>query len=113
MHRQTPNSAKRSTKEDYNLQVKLAEFYGCQGACFLLDIHSKRGIPMNEIILGRHLDKLIRRRGQIVMTLHHLAAEPKQVEQNTEWLDQAAYESKVNLLDGLERLVCHGIWPDR
>jgi RNA polymerase-binding transcription factor DksA len=56
---------------------------------------------MNEIILGRPLDKLIRRRGQIVMTLHHLAAEQKQVEQNTDWLDQAAYESRVNLLDGL------------
>jgi hypothetical protein len=39
------NSAKRSTKEDYNLQVKLAEFYGCQEACFLLDIQRKRGHP--------------------------------------------------------------------
>ena len=51
---------------------------------------------MNEIIVGRHLDKLIRRRGQIVMTLHHLANE-----QNTDWLDQAAYESRVKLLDRL------------
>jgi RNA polymerase-binding transcription factor DksA len=56
---------------------------------------------MNEIILGSHLDKLIRRRGQIVMTLRHLADEQKQVEQNTDWLDQAAYESRVNLLDRL------------
>jgi hypothetical protein len=67
---------------------------------------------MNEIILGCHLDKLIRRRGQIVMTLRHLANEQKQVEQNTDWLDQATYESRVNLLS-LERLVCHGNWPDR
>jgi len=57
---------------------------------------------MNEIIVGRHLDKLIRRRGQIVMTLRHLANEEKQVEQNTDWLDQATYESRVNLL--LDRL---------
>ncbi len=56
---------------------------------------------MNEIVLGHHLDKLIRRRGQDRVTLHHLAAEQKQVEQNTDWLDQAAYESRVNLLDGL------------
>jgi hypothetical protein len=74
---------------------------------------ARGAIPMNEIVLGHHLDKLIRRRGQIVMTLHYLAAEQKQVEQNTDWLDQAAYESKVNLLDGLKRLVCHGNWPDR
>jgi len=63
---------------------------------------------MNEIIVGRHLDKLIRRRGQIVMTLHHLANE-----QNTDWLDQAAYESRVKPARSLERLVCHGNWPDR
>jgi RNA polymerase-binding transcription factor DksA len=36
-----------------------------------------------------------------VMTLRHLANEQKQVEQNTDWLDQAAYESRVNLLDRL------------
>jgi RNA polymerase-binding transcription factor DksA len=35
------------------------------------------------------------------MTLRHLASEQKQVEQNTDWLDQAAYESRVNLLDRL------------
>ena len=68
---------------------------------------------MNEIILGRHLDKLISRRGQIVMTLRHLANEQKQVEQNTDWLDQAAYESRVKPARSLERLVCHGNWPDR
>jgi RNA polymerase-binding protein DksA len=56
---------------------------------------------MNEIIAGRHLDKLIKRRGQVVMTLRHLANEQKQVEQNTDWLDQAAHESRVNLLDRL------------
>lgn len=56
---------------------------------------------MNEITTGHYLDKLIRRRGQIVMTLRHLANEQKQVEQNTDWLDQSAYESRVNLLDRL------------
>lgn len=56
---------------------------------------------MNEIITGRQLDKLSKRRGQIVMTLRHLANEQTQVEQNTDWLDQAAYENRVNLLDRL------------
>jgi RNA polymerase-binding transcription factor DksA len=56
---------------------------------------------MKEVIKGRHLDKLIRRRNQIVITLEHLANEKKQVEQNTDWLDRAAYESRANLLDRL------------
>lgn len=56
---------------------------------------------MNEITTGGHLDKLIRRRSQIVMTLRHLANEQRQVEQNTDWLDRAAYEGRVNLLDRL------------
>jgi RNA polymerase-binding transcription factor DksA len=56
---------------------------------------------VNAIVTGRHLDKLIRRRGQIVMTLRHLENEQQQVEQNTDWLDQVAYESRVDLLDRL------------
>jgi hypothetical protein len=56
---------------------------------------------MDEIVTGRHLDKLIRLRGQIVMTLRHLEIEQEQVEQNTDWLDQAAYENRVNFLDRL------------
>ncbi len=59
------------------------------------------GIPMSEMITGRYLDKLTKRRGQIMMTLRHLANEQRQVEQNTDWLDRAAYESRVNLLDRL------------
>jgi RNA polymerase-binding transcription factor DksA len=82
---------------------------------------------MNEIVTGSHLDELIRRRGQIVMTLRYLENEQRQVEQNTDWLDQAAYKSRVNLLDGLsdwyateigqidkaiERIECnrYGLW---
>lgn len=56
---------------------------------------------MNELRIGRQLDKLTKRRSQIVMTLRHLANEQKQVEQNTDWLDRAAYENRVNLLDRL------------
>lgn len=56
---------------------------------------------MDEIRTGRYVDKLRKRREQIVMTLSHLAKEQAEVEQNTDWLDQAAYESRVQLLDRL------------
>jgi DnaK suppressor protein len=56
---------------------------------------------MDEITAGRHFDKLTKRREQVVMTLQHIAHERRQVEQNTDWLDQAAYKSRVNLLDRL------------
>jgi RNA polymerase-binding transcription factor DksA len=50
---------------------------------------------------GRHFDQLRKRREQLVMTLQHIGREQDQVEQNTDWLDQAAYQSRVNLLDRL------------
>ena len=56
---------------------------------------------MDEIRVGRHVDQLRKRREQIVMTLQHIGREQEQVEHNTDWLDQAAYESRVNLLDRL------------
>ncbi|MDH3444185.1 MAG: hypothetical protein OEN50_09710 [Deltaproteobacteria bacterium] len=56
---------------------------------------------MDEIRIGKHRDQLIRRREKIVMTLRHLAKEQAEVERNTDWLDQAAYESRVQLLDRL------------
>jgi RNA polymerase-binding transcription factor DksA len=57
---------------------------------------------MKEVVKGQHWDKLIRRRNQIVMTIQHLANEQKQVEQNTDWLDRAAYENRSDLLDRLK-----------
>ena len=56
---------------------------------------------MDEIRTGKYADKLRKRREQIVMTLSHLAREQVEVERNTDWLDQAAYESRVRLLDRL------------
>ena len=56
---------------------------------------------MDEIRVGRHVDQLRKRREQVVMTLQHIDREQEQVEHNTDWLDQAAYESRVNLLDRL------------
>ena len=56
---------------------------------------------MDEIRTGKHLDRLTMRRKQLMSTLQHLDKEQEQVERNTDWLDQAAYESRVALLDRL------------
>ena len=56
---------------------------------------------MEEVRIGRHMDQLRKRREQLHMTLQHIGREQDQVEQNTDWLDQAAYQSRVNLLDRL------------
>lgn len=56
---------------------------------------------MDEIKVGQHLDKLTKRRDQVTMTLRHIVKEQRQAEQNTDWLDQAAYESRIELLDRL------------
>jgi RNA polymerase-binding transcription factor DksA len=57
------------------------------------------GMVMDTIKIGRHVDQLRNRREQVVMTLRHLEKEHTEVERNTDWLDQAAYESRVHFLD--------------
>jgi len=47
------------------------------------------------------IDHLRNRREHVAMTLRHLHREYEQVEGNTEWLDQAAYENRTALLDRL------------
>jgi RNA polymerase-binding protein DksA len=56
---------------------------------------------MNTIKTGQHRDRLQKRRDQVVMTLDYLGKEQEEVEQNSDWLDQAAFASRVNLLDRL------------
>jgi RNA polymerase-binding protein DksA len=56
---------------------------------------------MNELTTLGFLDRLLRRREVIVRTLQHLEKERRQVDENDDWLDQAAYESRVALLDNL------------
>ena len=56
---------------------------------------------IDEIRAGKHFDQLRKRREQLLMTLQHIGREQDQVEQNTDWLDQAAYESRAKLLDSL------------
>jgi RNA polymerase-binding transcription factor DksA len=81
-------------------QARQCQFGLSQGTLFARLLDSGRRSTVNAMT-GREFDKLNRRREQIVMTLRHLEREQKQVEQNTDWLDQAAYKSRVDLLDRL------------
>jgi len=56
---------------------------------------------MEAITVDTNTDRLAKRREHLVMTLRHLDREHEQVEQNTDWLDQAAYENRTALLDRL------------
>ena len=44
---------------------------------------------------------LTKRRDQLLTTLRHLDSEQNAVERNTDWVDEAAFDSRVALLDGL------------
>jgi RNA polymerase-binding transcription factor DksA len=49
-------------------------------------------------------DKLRLRGIEVERTIRHLEKERREVEENTEWVDRAAYENRVRLLDGLTTL---------
>ncbi|HJU61116.1 MAG TPA: TraR/DksA C4-type zinc finger protein [Candidatus Binatia bacterium] len=49
-------------------------------------------------------DKLRLRAIEVGRTIRHLEKERREVEENTEWIDQSAYENRVRLLDGLTTL---------
>jgi DnaK suppressor protein len=49
-------------------------------------------------------DKLRLRAIEVERTIRHLEKERQEVEANTEWVDRAAYESRVSLLEGLTAL---------
>jgi RNA polymerase-binding transcription factor DksA len=50
-----------------------------------------------------HSDKLWYRKNEIEKTLRYLEMERREVEGNTKWINQAAYESRVDLLDRLTK----------
>ena len=56
---------------------------------------------METIRTGKHLDQLVKRRSKIAATLDHIHEEQADAEQKTDWLDRAAYESRLALLDRL------------
>ena len=48
-----------------------------------------------------YCDRLRHRQEEVATTLRHLDTERREVEENTEWVDRAAYETRVDLLDHL------------
>jgi RNA polymerase-binding transcription factor DksA len=56
---------------------------------------------IDTIKTGIHYDRLKKRRDEIMMTLRHLEKEQRGVEDNKDWVDRAAFESRVGLLDRL------------
>jgi RNA polymerase-binding transcription factor DksA len=50
-----------------------------------------------------HSDKLWCRKNEVEKTLRYLEMERREVERNTKWIDQATYESRVDLLDRLTK----------
>ena len=59
---------------------------------------------MDEVKGITYLDKLRLRGIEVERTITHLEKERREVDENTKWMDRAAYESRVSLLDGLTTL---------
>ena len=58
-----------------------------------------------DAITGTTCSNKLRLRGiEVERTIRHLEKERREVEENTEWVDRAAYKSRVRLLDGLTTL---------
>ena len=49
----------------------------------------------------RYCDKLIKRRNETITTLQYLQNEQRTVDENKDWIDKAAYESRCRLLGSL------------
>ena len=56
---------------------------------------------MEATVIDTSFARLTKRREQLLITLRHLDDEQNAVERNTDWVDEAAYDSRVALLDGL------------
>ncbi|MPZ75384.1 MAG: hypothetical protein GEU77_02570 [Deltaproteobacteria bacterium] len=54
---------------------------------------------MDKVTGTAHTAQLRHRRMEVEITLRHLEKEKHQVESNTEWLNYAAYKSRVRFLD--------------
>lgn len=58
---------------------------------------------------GKHYDQLNKRRQQVALTLEHIDKERNEAEENTDWLDRAAYETRIALLNQLTEWYIHEI----
>jgi RNA polymerase-binding transcription factor DksA len=48
-----------------------------------------------------YYDLLKKRRNEVMLTLEHVRKEQRAVDENRDWIDRAAYESRIHLLDNL------------
>ena len=62
---------------------------------------------MNTTIITKRAYQLEKRKEAVANTLRHLAGERAEVGQNTDWLDRAAYESRIQLFDRLKEWYVH------
>src|SRR5262249_60455846 len=65
--------------------------------------------PMDTNEATTYWDKLRLRAIEVERTIKHLKKERQEAEENNEWAERAAYESRVNPLDGLISLYHHEI----
>ena len=56
---------------------------------------------MNPTKNQEYVGKLRRRRNEIMRTLEHVQTEQRTMDQNKDWIDQAAYLSRCHLLNSL------------
>jgi RNA polymerase-binding transcription factor DksA len=59
----------------------------------------------NEV--ATYYDRLRNRRHEIMMTLEHVQKEQRTMDENRDWIDRAAYNSRVHLLDNLAEWYTH------
>jgi RNA polymerase-binding transcription factor DksA len=59
------------------------------------------GGTMNESNYENYYDALRKRRDQTMLTLAHVQSEQRAVDESKDWIDRAAYENRVHLLDNL------------
>jgi RNA polymerase-binding transcription factor DksA len=56
---------------------------------------------MDPIRTAKQIENLTKRRQQVAMSLRHVKEERNEAEENADWLDRAAYDSRIALLDRL------------
>src|SRR4029434_299595 len=67
----------------------------------------RKEATMNAIRNEAYYNKLKNRRGESIRTLEHVQKEQRTVDENKEWIDRAAYESRCHLLDSLADWYVH------
>ena len=56
---------------------------------------------MDMIRVAKHMDQLTKRREKVATTLRHIRKEQAEIADETDWLDTAAYRSRMDLFDRL------------